>query len=62
MDFLYFLETIRNPILDKIMLAVTFLGEEIPFMVAAMFVLWCVDKYKGYYLLFVGCLPYCLVL
>ncbi|MBQ4154026.1 MAG: phosphatase PAP2 family protein [Clostridia bacterium] len=54
MDFLYFLETIRNPILDKIMLAVTFLGEEIPFMVAAMFVLWCVDKYKGYYLLFVG--------
>jgi undecaprenyl-diphosphatase len=54
MDFLYFLETIRNPILDKIMLAVTFLGEEIPFMVAAMFVLWCVDKHKGYYLLFVG--------
>lgn len=54
MDFLYFLEGIRNPVLDKIMLVVTSFGEELLFMVIAMLVLWCVNKKTGYYLLFVG--------
>lgn len=54
MEFLYFLESIRNPFLDAIMLFITSFGEEMLFMLIAMFVLWCVDKYEGYYILFVG--------
>ena len=54
MGFLYFLEGIRFPLLDKIMLAVTTMGEETAFLVAAMIVFWCVDKRKGYYVMAVG--------
>ena len=54
MEILYWFESIRNPILDAVMSAVTRLGEETVFMVIAMFVFWCVDKRKGYYLLSVG--------
>ena len=54
MEFLYFLENLRQPVLDKIMLFITHGGEETVFMLISMFVLWCVNKYEGYYLLFVG--------
>lgn len=54
MGFLLWLESIRNPVLDKIMGAVTYLGDEIFFIMIALFVFWCVDKREGYYLLFVG--------
>ncbi len=54
MEFLYFLENLRNPVLDFIMSTVTHLGEEIIFIVLAVILLWCVDKYEGYYLLCVG--------
>ena len=54
MGFLYFLEGIRFPLMDKIMLAVTTMGEETAFLVAAMIVFWCVDKRKGYYVMAVG--------
>lgn len=54
MEFLYFLEGIRNPFLDQVMLLITHLGEETVFLVAALIMLWCVDKRKGYYLLTVG--------
>lgn len=54
MEFLYFLENLRTPILDKIMAFITHGGEETVFMLIAMFVLWCVNKYEGYYILFVG--------
>lgn len=54
MEFLYFLEDLRNPVLDFIMQLLTHLGEETVFMAVAMFFLWCVDKYKGYYLLTIG--------
>ena len=54
MQVLYFLESIRVPALDTVMLLVTKLGEETAFLVAALFVFWCVDKRKGYYLLSVG--------
>ena len=54
MDFLYLLESIRFPALDKLMLLVTHLGEETAFLVIALIVFWCVDKYHGYYLLGVG--------
>jgi hypothetical protein len=54
MDFLYFLEGLRNPVLDALMSIVTHLGEEILFMALGMFFLWCVDRYEGYYLMTVG--------
>lgn len=54
MEFLYFLEGIRSELLTKIMLLLTHLGEETVFMAVAMYFLWCVDKFKGYYLLSIG--------
>lgn len=54
MELLYWFETIRTPALDAAMSLVTRLGEETFFMVAALFVFWCVDKRRGYYLLAVG--------
>lgn len=54
MQFLYLLEKIRCPFLNEIMLAITQLGEETAFLVVALVIFWCVDKYKGYYILSVG--------
>lgn len=54
MGFLHLLEQIRFPVLDKLMLLITHLGEETAFLVAALIVFWCVDKYQGYYVLGVG--------
>lgn len=54
MSFLYFLEGLRNDVLDFLMLGVTRLGEEMIFIVVAMVLLWCIDKYNGYYMLTVG--------
>ena len=54
MSFLYFLERLRNPVLDALFSLITLFGEETIFMAVGMVVFWCVDKYKGYFLLFVG--------
>ena len=54
MDFLYVLQKIRVPGLNELMLAVTELGGEMPFLVIALIVFWCVDKRRGYYVLSVG--------
>ena len=54
MEFLYLLEKIRVPVLNELMLLITKFGEETAFLVAAMILFWCVDKYKGYYILSVG--------
>lgn len=54
MQVLYALESIRTPWLDAVMAAITHLGEETVFMVAALLVFWCVNKRHGYYLLAVG--------
>ena len=54
MDFLYFLEGLRTPWLDTIVSALTHLGGETVFLVAALVVFWCVDKRQGYYLMSVG--------
>lgn len=54
MDFLRILEDIRIPVLNEFMLAVTYLGDEIAFLVIALVMFWCVDKRKGYYILSVG--------
>ena len=54
MSFLYFLEEIRNPVLDFLFSIVTLFGEETVFMAVGMIVFWCINKQKGYYLLSVG--------
>ena len=54
MAFLYFLESLRNPILDFFFSIITLFGEETIFMAVGMIVFWCVDKYKGYFLLCTG--------
>lgn len=54
MELLYALESIRTPLLDKIMGAVTHLGGEMFFMVIAIGAFWCVSKRLGYYLMTVG--------
>ncbi len=54
MEFLYWLENLRNPVLDQIMLIITAFGEEILFIGVAVILLWCVDKYDAYYMLCVG--------
>lgn len=54
MEFLYFLKKLRLPGLNELMLAVTELGGETPFLVVALIVFWCVDKRRGYYVLSVG--------
>ena len=54
MELLYLLERLRNPVLDRLMQAVTELGGEITFLVLALILFWCVDKRQGYYLMAVG--------
>ena len=54
MEFLYLLEKIRVPVINEFMLAVTYLGDEIAFLVVALIMIWCVDKKTGYYVLSVG--------
>lgn len=54
MELLYWLESIRFPVLDELMLLVTRFGEETIFLLVALSMLWCVDKRKSYYLLAVG--------
>ena len=54
MELLYFFEKIRIPGLNEFMLTVTTLGEETAFLVIALILFWCVDKYVGYYTLSVG--------
>lgn len=54
MSFLYFLEGIRNPVLDFIFSIVTLCGEETVFMAIGLIVFWCFSKSQGYYLLCTG--------
>ena len=54
MSLLYWLESVRTPVLDFIMQLFTYLGSEVLFLVIALTVFWCVDKREGIYLLFVG--------
>ena len=54
MPFLYFLESIRNPVFDFIFDTITHLGEETFFLVAAIIVFWCINKREGYFILITG--------
>lgn len=55
MEFLRWIENWRVPVLDTVFSAITQAGGEVLFIVVALTVLWCVDKKRGYYLLFCGC-------
>ena len=56
MEFLEFLQGIRNPILDTFFSIITFLGEETVFILIGLLFFWCIDKKQGYFLLSVGLL------
>lgn len=54
MGILYALEGIRTPVLDKLMVVITEMGNEIPFLIIVLGVFWCVSKQMGYYLMIEG--------
>ena len=54
MSFLYFLEGLRNSVLDAIFSVITLCGEETVFMAVGMVIFWCFHKFQGYFLLCVG--------
>ncbi len=54
MEILRLLESVRNPFLDAFFSLITHLGEETIFIVIGIFIFWCINKKKGYYILFVG--------
>lgn len=54
MQLLYLLEKIRVPGVNEFMLGITYLGDEIAFLVTALIIFWCVDKRQGYYVMSVG--------
>ena len=54
MEVLYWLESIRTPILDTLMLILTEFGNELLFIVAGMLMFWCIDKKQGYFILLTG--------
>lgn len=56
MPVLYFLESIRTPLLDGFFSLVTHFGEETLFIAFGLLLFWCVDKKEGYYLLCIGLL------
>ena len=54
MEFLYILEKIRLPFLDRFMLAITNIGTETCMLAVSLVIFWCVDKYRGYLILAVS--------
>ncbi|MDD6981003.1 MAG: phosphatase PAP2 family protein [Clostridia bacterium] len=54
MNFLYWLESLRNPFLDAVFSFFTHFGEEMIFLLLAVTLFWCVSKREGYYLMAVG--------
>ena len=54
MELLKFLQTIRTGFGDLIWGTLTHLGEETVFLAVGLLFLWCIDKKRGYYILFAG--------
>ena len=54
MQFLFWLESIRTPLCDAFFSLVTYLGDELVFLVIAFSLFWCFDKFFGYYIVSVG--------
>lgn len=51
MPVLYLFAAIRQPFLDTFFAYITELGEATVFIAVALLMLWCVDKYAGYFLM-----------
>lgn len=56
MDFLEFLQGLRNPVCDFFFSVITLLGEETVFIVIGLLFFWCINKKQGYFLLSLGLL------
>lgn len=54
MNFLYFLEDLRTPVVTAFMSLITYCGSEIFFIAVAVTVFWCFSKRDGYYIMLVG--------
>lgn len=54
MEFLKWLQEIRNPVCDAIFSFITMFGEETVFILVGLVFYWCISKKQGYYLLSVG--------
>ncbi len=54
MNFLYFLEGLRNPVCNAFFSLITMLGEETAFMAVGIIFFWCISKFQGYFLLITG--------
>ena len=54
MEFLYFLEGIRAPIVTEFMSAATYLGTQYVFLAIAIIMLWCVGKRQAYFVFVVS--------
>ena len=54
MQFLYFLEKIRNPVFDFFFSLITHIGEETFFLAIAILFFWCINKRQGYFILMTG--------
>ncbi len=54
MEFLKMLSKLRTPVADRIMQFFTTFGEESLFILIALAFFWCIDKKRGYFLLFTG--------
>lgn len=54
MEFLKFLEGLRNPVMDSFFSIITHLGEETVFILVGLVFFWCINKKQGYYILSVG--------
>ena len=54
MAFLRLLEGLRTPALTLFFSTITYMGDELVFMVLAITVFWCVSKRQGYYIFAVG--------
>lgn len=54
MAFLRLLESMRTGVGDAFFSAITYLGDEILFLVIAILFFWCIDKRQGYFILVTG--------
>ena len=53
MDILRAIAQIRNPVLDALMSAITYLGDEMAFLLIGLTLFWCIDKRFGYRFLWI---------
>jgi len=54
MQILYYLESIRTPLLNKLCVYLSMLGEESLLIIVGLILLWCVDKKWGFRYFFIG--------